>query len=211
MKNCIWISPKESGVSHNRLYYFKKTFILDKISEPTSFTVTTENGGGKLVLTCLTPTVIINGVGGRNSGAYNATLSKNYLVNGEQIVPHTVTGDDGHWGRVEIIYASGSTDVTFMNVIYVTDKGSEAAAPTVERIDLECGLAARVGATVAVFVESFDEKKISIDLGDAPSVCYISGLCAGKWTDGESTYELALGEELLKLTASGKLTLTYAE
>jgi hypothetical protein len=31
MKNCIWISPKDSGVSHNRLYYFKKTFNLDKI------------------------------------------------------------------------------------------------------------------------------------------------------------------------------------
>ena len=33
MKNCIWISPKGSGVSHNRLYYFKKTFNLDKIDE----------------------------------------------------------------------------------------------------------------------------------------------------------------------------------
>ena len=33
MKNCIWITPKDSGVSHNRLYCFKKTFNLDKIGE----------------------------------------------------------------------------------------------------------------------------------------------------------------------------------
>ncbi len=33
MKNCIWISPKGSGVSHSRIYYFKKSFELDKIGE----------------------------------------------------------------------------------------------------------------------------------------------------------------------------------
>ena len=148
-------------------------------------TVTTENGGGKLVLTCLTPTVIINSVGGRNSGAYNATLSKNYLVNGEQIVPHTDTGDDGHWGRVEIIYASGSTDVTFMNVIYVTDKGNESSA-TVESITNADGLEGGVfnGRIAGLFATSrtgADSTLSCTTKGGGNMSYYVSGVAAGKW------------------------------
>ena len=196
---------------------FKKTFLLQisATDAPTvsGNTVITENEGGRLVLTSLMDSPVITPLGGRaytEDGKYDPDNSSNYLVNGVNC--RTLSGiDDKHWGRVEISPADPAKRDKLLHAIYVTDKGSEAAAPTVERIDLECGLAARVGATVAVFVESFDEKKISIDLGDAPSVCYISGLCAGKWTDGESTYEIALGEELLKLTASGKLTLTCAE
>ena len=123
----------------------QRTFLLQisskdaPVVDTNNKTVTTENGDGKLVLTCLTNPVngslVFKEIGGRNEGKYDASKSQNYMVNGKQIVPNDNSNDDGHWGRVEIIYATGSADVTFMNVLYVTDAGNKNAADVVSITD----------------------------------------------------------------------------
>ena len=96
---------------------YKKTFLLhicssDKPTINTSNkTVVTENGDGRLVLTCLTDGVTITGVGGKDN---------NYSTNGMQ---NTVAHDTGAWGRVEISQ-NGAKSHKFLNSIYVTDKGN---------------------------------------------------------------------------------------
>ena len=87
-------------------------------------TITTTNGDGKLVLTCLTKDTTIAGSGGRENGddgKYSSTLSGNYKVNGIQI-PTTNNYDDGKWGRIEISHNDTTKDAAFFNSIYVTDK-----------------------------------------------------------------------------------------
>ena len=117
---------------------FEKRFLLQISSKdaPTinaqDKTVITENGEGRLVLTCLTDGVTIEGLGGRvldKNGNYDPINSKNYLINGKQL-PSMNHKDDGHWGRVEISI-SGSVNNTLMNVIYVTDKGQRKTAPEI--------------------------------------------------------------------------------
>ena len=110
---------------------FVKKYLL-QISSPnaptintTKKTVTTENGEGKLVLTCLTDGVKFEAIGGRTlvNGAYSSTKSKNYSVNGMQIAT-TNNYDDGKWGRVEISL-TGAPSHKMLNAIYVTDKGNK--------------------------------------------------------------------------------------
>ena len=193
---------------------FKKTFLLQisATEAPTvsGNTVITENEGGKLVLTSLMDSPVITPLGGRaytEDGKYDPDNSTNYLINGVNC--RTLSGvDDRHWGRVEISPADPAKRDKLLHAIYVTDRDSDKAAPAVERICTEGGLSARIGSTVAVFVESFDVRKVSLDLS-CESVCYVSGLKAGVWTDGVNSYEVKAGEELLKLKASGKLALTY--
>ena len=185
-------------------------------------TVTTENGDGKLVLTCLTEgNIIINGVGGRNEGGYSASLSKNYLINGKQCLPSSNSSDDGHWGRVEIVYASQSTDVTFMNVLYVTDKGNTNAASVVSITNasgLEGGVfdgkiaglfaTSRTGATSTLSCTTAGEGNLSY---------YVSGVKAGEWVvtvDGKDYGSYTATEEggLLTFTApAGSITLTKVD
>lgn len=194
---------------------FKKTFLLQisAMEAPTvsGNTVITENEGGKLVLTSLMDSPVITPLGGRvytEEGKYDPDNSTNYLINGVNC--RTLGGvDDKHWGRVEISPADPAKRDKLLHAIYVTDRDSAKAAPTVEHICTEGGVSARIGDTVAVFVESFDVCSVALELGDGDKSCYVCGLKAGKWSDGKSTYEVKTGEELLKLSARGALTLSY--
>ena len=202
----------------------ERRFLLQITSpdEPTvkNNTITTENGEGKLVLTCLTPTILINPQGGRNTGKYDASKSNNYLVNGKQVSPNDITRDDGHWGRVEIIFASGSTNASFMNVIYVTDKGNKSSA-SVESITEATGLQG------GVFMDSFaglfatsreratTELSCTVTGGESVSY-YVSGVAAGEWqitVDGNTVGSCTATEEggLLVFTApAGRLVISPA-
>ena len=114
----------------------EKKFLLHTYNRPTADhdkkTVTTTNGDGKLVLTCLTNETKITGVGGRTNGedgSYSSTLSKNYSVNGAQI-PTSNNYDDGMWGRIEISSTNGQKSATFLNSLYVTDKTNSKSYET---------------------------------------------------------------------------------
>ena len=204
----------------------EKRFLLQIVSSkaPTVSrnTVTTENGDGKLVLTCLTEDVDINKVGGRNSGdAYNAKLSSNYMIEGKQLAPENVTKDDGHWGRIEIVHTSNKTSATFMNVIYVTDKGNKNAA-TVESITNAEGLEGGVfqGQIVGLFATSRTGANTALSCttkGNGNMSYYVSGVAAGNWTvsvNGQSVGTFAATAEggLLTFTApAGNVTITPAK
>ena len=203
---------------------YEKRFLLQISSNdaPTidGNTVTTENGDGRLVLTCLSDKVVINGVGGRSvgdNGKYNAEISSNYLINGYQCVPKSVTADDGHWGRVEICYNGLYNRSTFMNVIYVTDKGQTKSAPAVEKITgvgIEGGAFAGVAAA---FITSrhkmYDPVSFSTP-GTGEMTYYVSGVASGEWTisvNGTSygTATATADGGLLVFTApAGSVTLT---
>ncbi len=194
---------------------FKKSFLLQisSMEAPTvsGNTVITENEGGKLVLTSLIDSPVITPLGGRvykEDGKYDPDNSTNYLINGVNC--RTLGGaDDKHWGRVEISPSAASKRDKLLHAIYVTDRDSTKTPPAVERLDSVGATSARVGATVAVFVESFDVSSVSVELGNGESVCYVSGLKAGKWQTGNGIIEVKAGAELAKITASGKLELTY--
>ncbi|MBR2351108.1 MAG: heparinase II/III family protein [Clostridia bacterium] len=184
-------------------------------------TVTTENEGGRLVLTCLTTpssgSLIFKGQGGRNSGSYNASLSQNYLINGKQCVPSS-NSDDGHWGRVEIIYATPKASVTFMNVLYVTDKGNKNAASVVsieDAIGLEGGVfEGRIVGLFASARDGADETLSCTTSGEGYLDYYVSGVAAGEWSVSVNgadygTYTATEEGGLLTFTApAGKITIS---
>ena len=174
----------------------EKRFLLQIVSKdaPTlgtdenkNTTVTTVNGDGKLVLTVLGKDNEVNLVGGRNQGSYNSTLSKNYLINGYQAASNG-NADDGHWGRVEVVWTEETAEASFMNVIYVTDKDNDSVA-TVRKTGNEKGLTGGVfnkkiaalfvtsseRATDTVSCRTFGDSKVDLDY-------YVSGVAAGDWT-----------------------------
>ena len=181
-------------------------------------TVTTENGDGRLVLTVLTKSTEVNLVGGRNSGSYSSTLSKNYLINGYQAAS-SGNADDGHWGRVEVVWIDETAEASFMNVIYVTDKGNENAA-TVRKTTSENGLTGGVfnKQIAALFVISDERATDTVGCkttGDAKKDLsyYVSGVAAGTWTVsvGGTTKTVTATEDggLLVFTApAGTVTIT---
>ena len=205
---------------------FKKTFLLQITSkdEPeinkNKQTITTENGDGRLVLTCLTDKVTIEGVGGRvydANGKYDPINSKNYLVNGVQLVSKDKQ-DDGHWGRVEISL-SGAVDHTFMNVIYVTDKGQTKKAPAIKHIESDTVEGATFGEIAVLFATSRDRATTEISAtvdGKGDFSYYVSGVAAGKWTVTVSTKTIGTFEAtedggLLTFTApAGRVKITPA-
>ena len=203
---------------------FKKTFLLQITSpnEPTistkKQTVTTENGDGRLVLTCLTKGVSIEGLGGRvydAKGNYDPINSKNYLVNGKQLVSLNQK-DDGHWGRVEISI-DGKTDHTLMNVMYVTDKGQKKDAPEIKHI-LDDGVeGSTFGDVAAIFMTSRERVtgKVSFEVdGKGEMKYYVSGVAEGKWqveVDGKTvgSFEATADGGLLVFSApAGDVVLT---
>ena len=185
-------------------------------------TVITENGSGRLVLTCLTtPTsgsLVFKGQGGRNGGSYNASLSQNYLINGKQCVPSSNSSDDGHWGRVEIIYATAKTDVTFMNLLYVTDKGNTNAASVLsieDAVGLEGGVfEGRIAGLFATSRVGADESLSCTASGEGYLNYYVSGVAAGEWSVSVNgadygTYTATEEGGLLTFTApAGKITIS---
>jgi hypothetical protein len=205
---------------------FKKTFLLQITSseEPEisskKQTVITENGEGRLVLTCLTDDVTIEGVGGRvyKNGKYDPINSKNYLINGKQMVTLTQK-DDGHWGRIEISL-TGAVDHTFMNTMYVTDAGQTKSAPDIKHIKSEGVEGSTFGNVAAVFMTSRERLASSITFevdGKGDMRYYVSGVTAGEWkisVNGKSCGTVAATEEggLLVFTApAGNITISPAK
>ena len=204
---------------------YAKRFLLQISSknEPTidskKQTVITKNGDGRLVLTCLSDNVTITGVGGRNSGSYDATKSQNYIINGKQCVPKSKTADDKHWGRVEIEYNDKSSKTaTFMNVLYVTDADRDDMA-TVTETSSENGLTGGVfnKKVAALFATSRSRATSTVSCkttGSASMDYYVSGLAAGKWTvtvDGKTvgTFEATDEGGMITFKASaGVITLS---
>ena len=152
-------------------------------------TVITENGEGRLVLTCLSRNININGVGGRaykTDGSYDAKNSKNYLVNGKQLQPKdNGRDDDGHWGRVEIVSTRRSRESTFMNVLYVTDKGNSNTADvrTVTNVSgVEGAIFNKKIAAIFATDRNGATETISFSTTANNSIdYYVSGLASGKW------------------------------
>ena len=202
---------------------YEKRFLLQISSkdEPTvdasAKTVVTENGDGRLVLTCLSDGVTFNKVGGRNEGAYNAALSKNYTINGHQCLPESDSADDKHWGRVELTASNASENATFMNLLYVTDRGQMKTAPLVDRIVGEGVDGGVFGNIAAVFASSREREagtlSFTVTGGDTVRY-YVSGVCEGEWSvsiDGKrvGTYTATAQGGMLTFTAAaGKVVLT---
>ena len=203
---------------------FEKRFLLQISSQnaPTisGNTVITENDGGRLMLTCLSDSVKINGVGGRTSGNYVSEQSKNYLINGKQLVSKSLA-DDGHWGRIEIVYDKQSKNATFLNVIAVSDAGNESV-PTAVATEGNSGIEGAVfgGKIAALFAtdRSGASTLISCTTSGGRSMdYYVSGVAAGDWIvniDGQNIGVYTATEEggMLTFTApAGRVVLSPAK
>lgn len=170
---------------------FKKTFLL-QIASPDAPKIShgrviTENGEGRLVLNSLSKDVKIKGVGGRGydeEGNYLSDKSRNYLINGKQCNSINKK-DDGHWGRVEISPISESSVTEFLNLLYVTDRGTKKIAPKVTRIDGKSVVGAVFGKTVALFATSRTpeacEISAEISAGKGNLEYFVSGVRGGEW------------------------------
>ena len=113
---------------------YKKTYLFHITSDEaptvntTNRTIVTENGGGQLVLTCISDDVTISSIGGKtldSDGNVVASSSKNYYINDtvKQVNPPS-NYDDGSWGRVEIKNKNNESTSSFLNAMYVTDAGT---------------------------------------------------------------------------------------
>ncbi len=206
---------------------FKKTFLLQISSDVApeidkkEQTVITEHEGGRLILTCLSDDVKIEGIGGRNEGKYSAKDSKNYMVNGTQLVPKSNTADDGHWGRVEISNAKDVDTISFLNVITVTDAGNKKT-PTVRDVSSAVGVEGAVfdKKIVAIFATSRERatEELSFDVSGSSSMSYyVSGVAEGKWNvtvDGKEigSFEASAEGGLLTFTApAGEVVISPAK
>ena len=103
---------------------YKKTFLFHICSyqkptvDTTKKTIKTENGGGQLVLTCLSSDVAFDTSKGGGTG-------NNYYVNDTVGHVDTPNGyDDTSWGRVEITNTNSGKTSSFFNAMYVTDAGN---------------------------------------------------------------------------------------
>ena len=152
------------------------------------------------------------------SGKYDPDKSSNYLINGRQLVSLSKK-DDGHWGRVEISL-SGEKDSTFMNVIYVTDKGQTKDAPAIEHIEANGVEGSTFGDVSAVFMTSRERVSSAVSFsvkGSGDMKYYVSGVAAGKWSvsvGGKDYGTVTATEEggFLNFTApAGSVTLTPAK
>ena len=180
--------------STNRTYPKRFLLQISSMDAPTiddkARTVITENGEGRLVLTCLSGNVQINPVGGRtydSYGKYDCANSKNYLINGKQLLPMNKVADDKHWGRVEIVYTKADKNATFMNVIYVTDKGNKSSANVSEISRAEgCEGGVFDNKIAAIFATDRNGAKDTISctvpaIKDKDLSYYVSGVAAGNW------------------------------
>ena len=203
---------------------FEKRFLFQISSqdEPTisGNTVITENEGGRLMLTCLSNNVKVNGVGGRTSGNYVPEQSKNFLINGKQL--NSKSGaDDGHWGRIEIVWDKQSKDATFLNVIAVSDAGNENIPSSVST-KVNSGVEGAIfdGKIAALFVtdRSRTTEILSCTTSGGKSMdYYVSGVAAGDWivkVDGKSYGVYTATEEggMLTFTApAGRVVISPAK
>ncbi len=203
---------------------FKKTFLLHAIgtNEPRieGNVVTLVNGEGKLVSHTLTDGATIEAVGGiayDENGKYDVENSRNYLINGHQIIPLD-GGNDGNWGRVEVS-VSGEKKSTFMHAMYVTDKDGTTAAPSVEKIAADGIEGAIIGNIAAVFRDSTKRALESVSfatLGEGELKYYVAGLFEGSWkltVDGKNHGTVTAGEGGMAVFTAprGEVVLTPGE
>ena len=204
---------------------FEKRFLL-QITSPDKPTVNgnkiiTENGEGRLVLTSLSDGVKIVPLGGKvytSEGIYDGVNSTNYLVNGKQLAPAPFGVTDKHWGRIEIVSTPEKKDATFMNVLYVTDKGNTESADVIKITDtkgVEGGVFNEKIAAIFSTARDCASEAISFSAsGNNEMDYYVSGLAAGEWNvsvDGKDcgTYTATAEGGLLTFTApDGKVEIT---
>lgn len=183
---------------------YKKTFVLHVTgeAEPTvdGKVVVTTNGEGKLVSHTLTSGAKIEAIGGvtYTNGKYDYANSRNYLINGHQLIPLNA-GHDGNWGRIEIS-VTGSKKNTFMHAMYVTDKDGTAKAPNVTKINGDGLEGALIGNVAAVFLDSTKRtlNKVAFTSGGSGEIkYYVAGLFEGEWkitVDGKKYGTTKAGE-----------------
>jgi len=193
---------------------YKKTFLL-QIKSPNApviagNTVTTENGGGRLVLTSLTDGVTLEGIGGKGKQQY---------INGMECRSDANKTDE-HWGRVEISHPTDSRDDTFLSVLYVTDAGQTKAAPAVTRLTGAGLEGAAFGNIAVIFASDRDGNTAVLETtvpGEGSVEYYISGLYAGTWNvgvNGESvgSFTAEEGEGMITFTApAGEVIISPGE
>jgi hypothetical protein len=174
---------------------YKKTFLFH-ITSPNAPTIVqstktmaTENGGGRLVLTCLSDNVELKGVGGRVYGAdgkLDDSKSGNYYINGFGQVP--INYDDGTWGRVEITNTKGGTVVagkttSFMNSMYVTDAGNSTYYATKPITNVSANIASAGDA------EALEAQKVALKAEKADIASYTAQLTTANRTLREASAE----------------------
>lgn len=217
---------------------YKKTYLLHISSKdkPTidtvNKTVVTENGGGRLVLTCLSSNVSIKGVGGRTYGPNNKlddSASGNYYINGYGQVP--INYDDGTWGRVEISNTNSAKSTKLFNAMYVTDAGNTTYYETKPITNVSTNSLSGGDVEGGVFNKSVAAAFVKRNLtksnrltgtvsftteGNSSMSYYVDGLAAGTWkvTVGGKTigrYTVSANSGLLTFSApAGNVTITKA-
>ena len=219
------VESAQSTTQKSQGKHSDKKFVLQINSpqEPTVDTaagrIITENGDGRLVLTSLSDNVRFDSYGGRvykTDGSYDAENSRNFLINGKQCITLDKK-DDGHWGRIEIVYTKNSAKATFMNLLYVTDKGQTKEAPAISKITGTGVTGGVFGDVVAIFMTSRERVSTTVTAevsGSGTVNYYVSGVSAGTWSiavDGKAYGTATATEEggLLTFSApAGELTLT---
>jgi len=163
----------------------KSAPIIDQKEQTVITDNSTDNASARLVLKCFSDDVVLNGVGGRNKGGFDASKSSNYLIQGKQLVPQSTSADDGHWGRVEIVCEKSNATATFMNLIYVTDKGNDDMAH-MRDTSSDNGLTGAIfeRKIVALFATSRSRATTVLSCsttGGDDMDYYVSGLAEGSW------------------------------
>ena len=203
---------------------FEKRFLLQistteaPIIDNTERTVTTEKGGGRLVMKALTEDIFLRPVGGRNDGDYNSCESRNYVINDVQCPSMRPAVDDKHWGRVETVWSKQTERAEFTTLLYVTDKGQTKSVPYNAKISDDGITGAIFGRTVALFATSRDRRACEINAtvaGPKSKLEYfVSGVSGGAWSvcvDGKDYGTHIASEDggLLTFTApAGMISLT---
>ncbi len=203
----------------------KKTFLL-QIPSPdapvlSGNTVMTEKDGGRLVLTSLSENACIEGVGGEGkhhfiNGMECLALGNHQIVNGRESKA-VCDRNDGHWGRVEITLPTDAKDGVFLNVLHVTDAGSDKTAPAIAKIPASGAAGACFGNIAALFASSREKapESVSFTLASESKV-YLTGIAAGEWNvtaNGQTVGTYTATEEgaMIAFTApAGEITVMHA-
>ena len=155
------------------------------------------------------------------NGKYDCANSQNYLINGKQLLPMNKTADDKHWGRIEIVYSEQNKNATFLNTIYVTDKGNKDMVDIIS-VNKPNGVEGVLYdyKIAAIFATDRNGAKEAISCtvpGNETVSYYVSGVAAGQWkvtVDGKDcgTYTATAEGGLLTFTApTGALVITPAK
>ena len=156
----------------------------------TTKTIKTENGDGQLVLTCLSSNATYRIRGGTTYGNYyvNSTVGNVATPNGY---------DDGTYGRIEIYNPTNEKTTSFLNAMYVTDKGNTSYYATVPVTNVSANISSAGDVeggvfndtVAAIFVKknitntsAYNTAEISFTTtGSKTLQYYVDGMGAGAW------------------------------